>query len=117
METQVTKKIATIPGRQGDVMLVAVASIPSNVVEVPRERGSVVLAYGEATGHKHRIPHRSATLYRSESDVDLRFLKIGGAGATLLHDEHSKLRIPPGTYRVLIQRTWSDADEAVNVSD
>lgn len=107
----------SIPGRQGDVMLVAVDSIPAGVVAVPRESGSVVLAYGEATGHKHRIPHRSAQLYRSESDVDLRWLKIGGAGATLLHDEHGKVKVPPGAYRVLIQRTWSDADEAVIVID
>ena len=47
------KKSTTI--RQGDVLLVPVASLPAGCVEVPNDKGRIVLAYGEVTGHAHAI--------------------------------------------------------------
>lgn len=50
--------------RQGDVLLVEVTEeIPAEAKKVERDHGRVVLAYGEATGHAHAIPHPGATLY------------------------------------------------------
>jgi hypothetical protein len=46
--------------RQGDVLVVAVDSIPVNAVTVSRTSGEMVLAYGEATGHRHAIIDRHA---------------------------------------------------------
>lgn len=39
--------------RQGDVLLVAVAALPSDCAEVPPEGQRLVLAHGEATGHAY----------------------------------------------------------------
>ena len=43
--------------RQGDVFLQRVAVMPSGATEIKPDGGDVVLAYGEVTGHKHRICH------------------------------------------------------------
>lgn len=71
--------------RQGDVLLVAVDSIPRDVTELPRTERGLVLAEGEATGHAHRIPSRSAKLYRTETDQ--RYMRAT-AGVQLGHEEH-----------------------------
>ena len=41
--------------RQGDVGLIPVASLPDGAKKVPRDKGRIVLAYGEVTGHAHAI--------------------------------------------------------------
>lgn len=41
--------------RQGDVLLKPVAELPKDCTEVPLDRGRIVLAYGEVTGHAHAI--------------------------------------------------------------
>lgn len=75
--------------RQGDVLLVAVTTIPAGAIEQPPDRG-IVLAEGEVTGHAHRIPHRhasggAAAAYRTE--LDARFLRVT-APVPLRHEEH-----------------------------
>ncbi len=40
--------------RQGDVMLFKVEKLPKGAVEVETQ-GDVILAFGEVTGHAHRI--------------------------------------------------------------
>lgn len=41
--------------RQGDVLLKQAAAVPPDAILVPDDRGRVVLAYGEVTGHAHAI--------------------------------------------------------------
>ncbi len=86
----------------------------TKLTAVPREGGAIVLAHGEVTGHSHRIPHRSAKLYRDEADA--RFLRAT-APVILRHEEHAPVQLPTGDYRIVIQRVWTDEDEAVNVQD
>jgi len=57
-------KTAPAQARQGDVLLVPVAQIPDGARRVKRERGRVVLAWGEVTGHAHAIASSAATLLR-----------------------------------------------------
>ncbi len=92
--------------RQGDVLIVAIAEIPSKVTEVARTKRGVVLAEGEVTGHAHRIPSRSAKLFRTEDDA--RFLRVTGtAPVGLQHEEHGTVALPPGDYRVSIHREYT----------
>lgn len=101
--------------RQGDVFLVRVNEVPEDAKPVERDNGRVVLAYGEVTGHAHAIEESHVTLLsRAEND---RFLRIVGAAANLVHEEHSTIAIPPGTYRVVRQREWGDEDEPRMVAD
>lgn len=91
--------------RQGDVLIVSVGPLPDSVSTIPRSERGVVLAEGEVTGHAHRIPARHASLYRSE--MDARYLSVKGfAPATLFHEEHAPVALPPGNYRVTIHTEY-----------
>ena len=101
--------------RQGDVLLVAVEAIPDDAVEQPRDESRrVVLAHGEGTGHAHALHGPGVTmLYAANQEVFLRVLEP----SNLVHEEHDRIAIPPGLYRVVRQREWADEDEPVQVVD
>ena len=92
--------------RQGDVLLVPEPALPERTKPVARERGRVVLAWGEVTGHAHAIRSSSAQL--SEAG-DQRYLRVS-APVTLDHEEHAQITVAPGVYRVVIQREYVPAE-------
>lgn len=101
--------------RQGDVLLMQVESADLGE-QIPRDGGRIVLAYGEVTGHAHAIHESEATLFRgraANTDVFLQVL----APVSLRHEEHSKIDVPAGLYRVVRQREWSDDNEPIQVAD
>jgi len=101
--------------RQGDVALVAIEAIPADAVEQPRDgSGRVVLAYGEATGHAHALHDPGVSMLCAPNQE--AFLRVVEP-SNLVHEEHDRIAIPPGIYRVVRQREWSDADEPVQVAD
>jgi hypothetical protein len=89
--------------RQGDVLVVAVER-REGLVEVPREGGRIVLAHGEVTGHAHAIASDDAVLSLDAKTLD-RYLEVN-APVTLDHEEHSRIELPSGFYRVTIQREY-----------
>lgn len=101
--------------RQGDVMLVAVEGSPADARDEPRDAsGRVVLAYGERTGHAHALHEPGVRMLRAANqEVFLEVL----APANLLHEEHERIAIPPGAYRVVRQREWTDEEEPMQVAD
>ena len=136
--------------RQGDVFLIKIsekAAPPLDAEMIKRDKGRVVLAYGEVTGHAHAITEEWAQLFESlngektlvifpderKVDVvrpvlkkDLRyssgFKKIGEieekvAGALLTHEEHSAHVLSPGTYKVVIQCEYVPKALPRNVRD
>ncbi len=93
--------------RQGDVLILETTAAPTGAVEVPRDKGRIVLAYGEVTGHAHAIHDGSATLL-SAPGTDDRFLRIMDAsGVELRHEEHATITLPPGDYIVRTQREYT----------
>jgi hypothetical protein len=99
--------------RQGDILLIPIKS--SRVgASVLRENGDVVLAHGEATGHKHRIPSRHADLFeRPGTPAPSERILRARALVRLLHEEHDTIELPKGTYRVIRQREY--APEAIRM--
>jgi hypothetical protein len=83
--------------RQGDVLLIP-AKLPANAVQ-RKITGDVILAYGEVTGHAHRI----AVVDEGPERVQLwdagaeRFLRVLETTA-LTHEEHAPVALPPGVY-------------------
>lgn len=100
--------------RQGDVLITT-----TNVVrgkKARRQKGRLILAEGEVTGHAHAIADPAAELYVDRT-VDRAFLRVlSEAGVELLHEEHTTLTIPPGDYEVRRQREYSP-EEIRRVAD
>jgi len=97
-------------------LIVPVKSMPKKLEPIARENGRVILAHGEVTGHAHAIKDERATLFR-DPKLAAVFLNVSGDGLVALeHDEHDRIEIPPGSYRVIRQREYSP--EAIrNVAD
>ena len=104
--------------RQGDVLIFQASAIPAGATEVARDKGRIVLAYGEVTGHAHAIHGGGATLLAAPGTDD-RFLRIMDAsGVELQHEEHATIALPPGDFIVRIQREYTSADMApIRVAD
>jgi len=98
--------------RQGDVCILPVKALPAGLTPVARDAGRVVLAYGEVTGHAHAIHEPDVELFApgEASVMAERFLRIGGDGAVLVHEEHAPIALPPGDYEVRHQREYNPAE-------
>lgn len=101
--------------RQGDVLLLQVSAPRAELKEVPREAGRIVLAHGEVTGHSHAIASKSARLAINEQTLE-RFLRAK-APAVLEHEEHARVRLPPGNFEVRIQREYDPTTQSRAVVD
>lgn len=99
--------------RQGDVLVIAVDGIPSGAVSLPRTAGELVLAEGEATGHRHAILDERAELLGTAEEL---YLRVDGVDAVLTHQEHDPITVPPGAYRVVRQREYAP-DASLFVAD
>jgi hypothetical protein len=115
-----TKKKPAAPAmyRQGDVLITRIDQIPSGLRKRPRDAGRIVLAYGEVTGHAHAVDVAAdpdAAIYDAP-DGDGFYLRIGSATG-VMHEEHARVELEPGDYRVTRQREWSDLDEPRQVAD
>lgn len=99
--------------RQGDVMIVEVDEIPASSRPKERIGGDVILAYGEFTGHAHRIKDQKVRWFDSDAE-GVSYLDTTGndSVATLTHEEHSTVAIPPGKkYIARRQREWDEFAE------
>jgi hypothetical protein len=105
---------------QGDLLLERVDDVtPSGTIEENMEGMPVVLAEGEATGHRHAIWER-VTMFRDAllardipAGLYIGHLQVAGGHARLLHDEHAPITLPRGTYRVRRQRELGPRDARV----
>jgi hypothetical protein len=88
--------------RQGDVLLIAVDALPEGATAESRS-GRIVLAEGEVTGHAHAIAEPDA---RSYTHGGQRYL-LTRSVAQLVHEEHGPIAVPPGTWRIVIQREYT----------
>ena len=86
--------------RHGDVLIAATDAIPQGA----RAQSRAVLAYGEVTGHSHRIEHpEKVQVWELNSSL---FLEIF-ATTRVIHEEHSPITLPPGNYRIWQQREYT----------
>jgi hypothetical protein len=86
--------------RQGDVLIQDIKSIPAKAARLPHG----TLAHGELTGHSHHVADlKTVELFEHEGTLYLRVK----SEATILHQEHGPVTVPPGTYKVWRQREYS----------
>ncbi len=95
--------------RQGDVLLRPVKDqampVTPKPVRVRAEKGLIILARGEATGHHHAIAESDAELVRQGQKMLLTVLQP----AVLAHQEHAPIELPGGLYEVVPQREYVPA--------
>jgi hypothetical protein len=109
--------------RQGDVLitlLAAAACIPANATPRPRDNGRAILAYGEVTGHAHAIDDTetepAVALFDDPNATDGSFFMRVESDTGVVHEEHGRIDLPAGEYRVTRQREYTP--EAIrNVAD
>ena len=102
---------------QGDILIERVDDVPvGNPVKRCLDGESLVIAEGEAAGHKHRI-FGHVTMYRDDAlaravpqGLYVGHLRIDSATACLDHEEHASIILPQGTYRVRRQRELEPTD-------
>lgn len=100
--------------RQGDILLVLVdGDMPKGARAVERDGDSVVIAHGEATGHRHRIRSRDAELYEH---ADARFLRVR-APVDLVHEEHATIELRSGLYKIVRQREYVPSSKPREIAD
>lgn len=81
--------------RHGDVQIIPVDEIPAGAKKLARKE----LAYGEKTGHAHRID--IGELFQTqEGKLYLKVEKL----TKVSHEEHKKSEIPAGNYLIGIKR-------------
>lgn len=103
----------TVMFRQGDLLLVRVDQAPEGQRQ-KAERGRLILARGEATGHHHSVAVRDAELIVTAAEAV--FLRIM-APTPLEHQEHGAITLPPGDYRVTRQREYQPGELPRQVAD
>lgn len=96
---------------QGDVTFIPVEEI---------KKGSRItdgiIARGEVTGHFHALADlNQAELYQCEDGM---YLSVGERGVSITHQEHGKVRLDPGNYKINIDKQFDYSSQALrNVVD
>ena len=95
--------------RQGDILLQKIDSLPAvkickQSMEGEEIKDAIILSLGEATGHKHQLIKQDSKLVKSVN-LDQFFLLVNSP-SDLTHEEHTKITLPKGNYRVVRQRTY-----------
>ena len=99
--------------RQGDVFLQKVHGVPNGSKRL--EKGKrVILKEGEATGHMHEILEVDNIEIHQDAEGNL-YLEVLEE-STLVHPEHSEIKIGPGVYEIPRQVEYTPA-ELKNVAD
>lgn len=106
--------------RQGDVYLRPTTQKPSAKAKRVTDNGRVILAYGEVTGHAHEVigvdNDDAVPAMELFLEPDGTRILVVKRDALLRHEEHGRIDLAPGGYRVIQQREYHP--EAIrNVAD
>lgn len=111
---------------QGDLLFERVDSKPrksGDPIGVDPD-GAIVLARGEATGHRHAIYGGGAVMFRDDglargmpAELYIGHVRVPAGGSEVRHEEHDTIMLEEGTWRVRRQREFSTAEGTRMVAD
>jgi hypothetical protein len=104
IEIKNRKEIKTMKLQQGDVILKSTI----RKISGGKKLNHLILAEGEATGHRHEIVSGAAALIALQ---DTTILRVLSDYAKLKHAEHREIDIPKGKYEISIVREYDHFDE------
>ena len=100
---------------QGDVSIIAIEKLPEIELKKLSNNGLVV-AEGEATGHKHLLRPLKEAEIEWGIDINGFYLKVDKGEAILEHPEHKEITISEGLYFIGHQFEYDEIAER-RVSD
>jgi hypothetical protein len=87
--------------RHGDILIARTSAIPDGAQAKPTS----VLAWGEITGHSHRVEDaETAEIYEIGG---VTYLRVTAPMARVVHQEHKPIMLPRGDYRFWYQREYT----------
>lgn len=89
--------------RHGDLLIELIDSIADKA----QVRKSNIILNGEVTGHSHKL--NGGLVLDGDETV---FLDIKES-ATITHEEHNTIELPPGKYVVIRQREYDPYEKAI----
>ena len=89
--------------RHGDLTICRARNLFAKAAPVPPEEQGI-LAYGEATGHAHRLSTREINKGREALWFEV---KAEAGQARVSHEEHRTIALPPGFYRSVPKRQYT----------
>ncbi len=95
--------------RHGDVILRPVSSTEGQEV---KHKGMYQLAFGEVTGHSHRLTVKNPAnmkVYQMGEKLFVCLMEVG----ELTHEEHATVEVPVGTYERTMEREYDYALESM----
>lgn len=96
--------------RQGDVLAIRVADKAVNAEPTDKD---IILVKGEASGHQHVIKSRNARYELITGALNVLGTLVLGQESVLVHDEHSPIVMPCGTYEIRRQLQGSEYQDLV----
>jgi hypothetical protein len=106
--------------RQGDVKIKMISVLPEgDKVNAKDKEEEAVLAYGEVTGHRHRVIEGNVNLFtigESQNMFSPKYLEVISDKAVVVHEEHTEILLVKGIYEISIQREYYP-EEIRNVMD
>lgn len=100
--------------RQGDLGITPLEKMPDNLKKV-YQGNKYILAYGEATGHKHTLVSSPLTKFEIlEDEKGQKYLKLDEP-TELIHDEHGTIKIERGAYIVHQEREYNYFDKEIEI--
>lgn len=103
--------------RQGDLLIVQMTNRDEFRTRFAVEVEDRILAYGEATGHAHRIEEGAdVTVWAPSPNQHTGLVIDARKRFRIRHEEHAPLDLPSGLYRVVRQREF-DGTQSRMVSD
>ena len=95
--------------RHGELIIKQVSAVKG------KKRSNLILAEGEATGHKHEITTGEAELYEDNGTL---YLRVESDTAKLTHPDHNTITLPKGDYEITIQKEYTvDGEKYRRVMD
>lgn len=99
--------------RQGDVFIFKMNRKKS--ISNMKKQKEITLALGEVTGHSHKLSSTDDILF-CDTNIDSKLFEVKSI-ATLIHEEHNAIVLPPGQYMSIIQVEYDPIEHRKKVTD
>lgn len=96
--------------RHGDVLLTKVEELPQG--QVIKHSGQHVLAWGEVTGHAHRLTVKDRKDLKVVVKDGITYMSLT-VSAPLTHEEHKRLEVPSGVWKMTFEREYDPFMESM----